>query len=80
MQKDSLVKQLFAILGSACVKFASKHIDEIDLSSLLLYSHSHGGKGLKRNWQLGQAYEESDEFRIVLTFEDNFLDISIRRS
>ena len=33
-QKDSQVKQLFAILGSACIKAARKHIDEIDPWSL----------------------------------------------
>ena len=30
-QKDSQVKQLFAVSGSAGVKAASKHIDKIDL-------------------------------------------------
>ena len=29
-KKDSHVKQLFALLGSACVKAASKNVDEID--------------------------------------------------
>ena len=29
-QKDSQVKQLFAILGSAWVKAARKHVDKID--------------------------------------------------
>ena len=29
-QKDSQVKQLFALSGSACVKAARKHVDEID--------------------------------------------------
>ena len=29
-QKDSQVKQLFALFGSACVKAVSKHVDEID--------------------------------------------------
>ena len=28
-QKDGQIKQLFAILGSACVKAACKYIDEI---------------------------------------------------
>ena len=30
MQKDSLLKQLFALLESVGVKAASKHVDEID--------------------------------------------------
>ena len=30
-QKDSLVKQLFALLGSVSIKAASKQVDEIDL-------------------------------------------------
>ena len=29
-KKDSQVKQLYVLLGSACVKAASKHVDEID--------------------------------------------------
>jgi len=29
-KKDSHVKQLFALFGSACVKVAPKHVDEID--------------------------------------------------
>ena len=32
-QKDSQVKQLFALLGSACVKDVRKHVDEIDARS-----------------------------------------------
>jgi hypothetical protein len=36
-KKDSQVKQLFALLGSACVKAACKDVDEIDPSSLLLF-------------------------------------------
>ena len=28
--KDSQVKQLFALLGSVCIKAVHKHIDEID--------------------------------------------------
>ena len=32
-KKDSRVKQLFALLGSACVKAASKNIDEINTRS-----------------------------------------------
>ena len=31
--KDSQLKQLFALLGSACVKAARKHVDEIDPKS-----------------------------------------------
>ena len=29
-QKDSQIKQLFELLGPACVKAARKHVDEID--------------------------------------------------
>ena len=29
-KKDSQIKQLFALLGPACVKAAHKHVDEID--------------------------------------------------
>ena len=32
-QKDSQLKQLFALLGSAAVKAVYKHVDEIDPSS-----------------------------------------------
>ena len=44
-QKDSQVKQLFALLGSACVKAARKHVDEIDPRSLVkirIYDSSNG--------------------------------------
>ena len=34
-QKDSHVKQLFALVGSACVEAASKHVNEIDPKTLL---------------------------------------------
>ena len=30
VQKDSQLMQLFALLGSACMKTACKHVDEID--------------------------------------------------
>ena len=39
-QKDSQVKQLFALLGSVHVKAARKHVKEIDLRSLF---HQHWG-------------------------------------
>ena len=29
-KKDSQLKKLFALLGSACIKAALKHLDEID--------------------------------------------------
>ena len=35
-QKDTQVKQFFVLSGSACVKDASKHVDEIDPCAMIL--------------------------------------------
>ena len=40
-KKDSQFKQLLGLLGSACVKAANKHVDEIDPRCVFLPLHCH---------------------------------------